>query len=99
MLWTAYVNEGTVPRGEAFLRAVEALGRRAGVDLTPIEGPVRRYPRGELLERLLELCQAELAGERGTSAWASLERRGFPAETIRRRSPTQSSLTAQRSSA
>jgi hypothetical protein len=81
-LWTAYINGGAVPRGEAFVRAVEDLGRRAGVDLTPIERPVSRDPRAEVLRSFFDLCRHELASERGAGAAAYLERRGFPASMI-----------------
>ncbi len=81
-LWTAYVNGGAVPRGEAFVRAVEDLGRRAGVDLTPIERPLPRDPRTEVLRGFFDLCRHELASERGIDARVYLEHRGFPAEAI-----------------
>src|SRR5579864_4087982 len=36
-LWTAYVSGGTVPRGIEFVRAVEEIALRAGVDPSPVE--------------------------------------------------------------
>ena len=35
VLWTAYVNGGEVPRGEAFRSVVRDLAGRAGVDTSP----------------------------------------------------------------
>src|ERR671938_265825 len=42
MLWTAYANGGTVPRGEEFVRIVKDLAARAGVEKALIERPVGR---------------------------------------------------------
>src|SRR5215211_8921074 len=39
MLWTAYLNGGQVPRGADFVRTVETLAERAGVDTAPLERP------------------------------------------------------------
>jgi hypothetical protein len=84
MLWTAYVNGGTVPRGEAFARAVTELARRAGVDPSPVEQPVPRNRRTDLLHDFFTLCRWELATDRGLRAREYLERRGLPADAIER---------------
>ncbi len=81
-LWTAYVSGGTVPRGKEFVRTVEDLARRAGVDPSPIERAMPRDPRSELLADFFVLCRRELTSERGAGARVCLERRGFPAEAI-----------------
>jgi len=39
MLWTAYANGGEVPRGAEFLRVVNELAERAGVDPSPLDRP------------------------------------------------------------
>ncbi|MGH2451332.1 MAG: toprim domain-containing protein [Candidatus Limnocylindria bacterium] len=82
MLWTAYLNGGTPPRGEDFARVVKELAARAGVDAAPLERPVERDRRAELLSDFFALCQAELASERGAAARAYLERRGLPSAAI-----------------
>ncbi len=82
MLWTAYVNGGTIPRGRDFLRAVKEVAGRAGVDPAPLERPQPRDRRAGLLRAFFEYCRRELAGERGAAARAYLERRGFPQEAI-----------------
>lgn len=82
MLWTAYLNGGTPPRGEDFARVVKELAARAGVDAAPPERPVERDRRAELLSDFFALCQAELASERGGGARAYLERRGLPSAAI-----------------
>jgi len=81
-LWTAYVNGGRVPRGQEFVRAVEEIARRAGVDLAPIERVAPRDLRADLLEDFFVLSQRELVTERGAEARAYLERRGFPQDAI-----------------
>jgi hypothetical protein len=82
MLWTAYVNGGSVPRGTDFVRAVRELAERAGVDPSPLERPQPRDQRADLLREFFDLCRRELAGEDGAEARAYLERRGFPPEAI-----------------
>ncbi len=82
MLWTAYLNDGNVPHGADFVRAVTELAARAGVDPSPIEGQARSDRRGELLETFFELARRELSGEGGAHARAYLERRDFPSEAI-----------------
>ncbi len=82
MLWTAYVNGGSVPHGADFVRAVTDLASRAGVDPGPIERQAPPDRRGELLETFFELARRELIGEGGTRARAYLERRGFPGDAI-----------------
>src|SRR5919197_2130338 len=84
MLWTAYVSDGVVPRGEAFIRAVKDLAERAGVDTTPIEREAPRDRRAELLETFFEAARRELLSPRGAAARAYLEERGFPAEALER---------------
>ncbi len=82
MLWTAYVNGGTVPRGPDFVRAVREIAERAGVDPSPLDRSQPRDRRAELLQAFFELCRRELAGDRGAAARAYLERRGFPPSAI-----------------
>jgi DNA primase len=83
VLWTAYVNGGQVPRGADFVRTVETLAERVGVDTAPLEPRQPRDRRSELLEMFFELAQAELVSERGAAARAYLESRGLPAGTAR----------------
>lgn len=82
MLWTAYLSGGAVPRGEDFVRAVKDLARRAGIDSAPIDRPVPRDRRAELLHDFFDLCQRELLSERGAEARAYLERRGVPHDAV-----------------
>jgi DNA primase len=82
MLWTAYLNGGSVPRGAEFVRVVTELAARAGVDPSPIERPVPHDRRGELLETFFELAREELTGDRGADARAYLDRRSFPLDAI-----------------
>lgn len=82
MLWTEYINAGTVPTGADFVHAIKQLAERAGVDTTPLE---RTHPpdrRSDLLHVFFDLCRHELAGDHGAKARAYLERRGFPNDTI-----------------
>lgn len=81
VLWTAYLNGGQVPRGAEFVRTVEALAERAGVETAPLERRQPRSRKAELLESFFELAQQELAGERGAPARDYLEGRGFPASS------------------
>lgn len=81
VLWTAYLNGGQVPRGADFVRAVEMLAERAGVDTAPLGQRRPRDRKAELLEAFFELAQRELASEGGARARDCLERRGFPGET------------------
>ena len=83
-LWTTYVSGGIVPRGTEFVRAVEDLARRAGVDSAPIRRPVRIDRGAELLDDFFSLCRTELAGEGGTGAREYLRRRGLPADIVER---------------
>jgi DNA primase len=80
VLWTAYVNGGQVPRGADFVRTVETLADRAGVDTAPLAQRRPRDRKAELLEFFFQLAQRELARERGAQAREYLERRGFPEE-------------------
>ena len=82
MLWTAYVNGGTVPRGADFVRAVRQIAERAGVDSSALDRSRPRDRRAELLEAFFGLCRDQLAGDRGAAARSYLERRGFPREAI-----------------
>jgi DNA primase len=82
MLWTAYVNGGTVPRGPDFVRAVRDIAERVGVDPSPLDRTRPRDRRADLLQLFFDHCRRELAGERGTEARAYLERRGFPTDAI-----------------
>ncbi len=82
MLWTAYVNGGSVPRGPDFVRAVKELAERADVDPSPLDRPHPHDRRADLLRDFFDLCRRELAGKGGAEARAYLERRGFPNEAI-----------------
>jgi Toprim-like len=82
MLWTAYVNGGTVPRGADFVRAVRELAKRAGVDPSPLERSQPRDRRADLLRDFFGFCRLELVGGGGAEARAYLESRGFPEEAI-----------------
>jgi hypothetical protein len=82
MLWTAYVNGGTVPRGPDFVRAVKKIADRAGVDPSPLDRPQPRDRRADLLQEFFDHCRRELAGEHGIEARAYLERRDFPRDAI-----------------
>lgn len=84
MLWTAYVSDGVVPRGEEFIRAVRDLAERAGVDPTPIEREAPRDRRAELLETFFQAARCELLSPGGASARAYLEDRGFPPDALER---------------
>jgi DNA primase len=83
-LWTAYVAGGAVPRGESFTQAVSELARRAGVDTAPLERPVPRDRRTDLLHDFFTLCRWELAAEAGAPARKYLEQRGLPPKTVDR---------------
>jgi hypothetical protein len=65
VLWTAYVNGGQVPRGADFVRTIEMLAERAGVDTAPLERRQQRDRKAELLECFFRLAQRELASEKG----------------------------------
>ena len=82
MLWTAYVNGGVTPRGADFVRAVEDIGERAGVDLGPLDQVRPHDRRAELLCTFFDLCQRELIGDGGAKARAYLRARDFPTEAI-----------------
>jgi Toprim-like len=82
MLWTAYVNGGTTPRGADFVRAVTELATRAGVDTSPIEHSAPPSRRAALLETFFELAGRELVSDRGATARAYLDRRRFPLEAL-----------------
>ena len=82
LLWTAYLNGGSVPRGADFVRAVRELAERAGVDPSPLERPQPRNRRADLLHDFFGFCRFELVGEGGTEARRYLDRRGFPDQAI-----------------
>jgi DNA primase len=82
VLWTAYVNGGKVPRGDAFRSVVRDLAGRAGVDAAPIERPHPRDRRGELLADFFRHCRGELHRPAGAPGRTYLEGRGFPPEAI-----------------
>jgi DNA primase len=82
VLWTEYVNGGTVPRGTDFIRTVMEIAERAGVDPSPLERSQPRDRRADLLQAFFDQCQRELASERGAQARAYLELRGFPRDAM-----------------
>jgi hypothetical protein len=81
-LWTADLNGGVVPRGDAFTSVVRDIATRAGVDTAPIDRAQRRDPASELLDDFFEFCRSELRGNAGGGARAYLERRGFTSGAI-----------------
>ena len=80
--WTAYLNGGQLPRGEAFVATVKELAARAGVDTAPIERAQPRDRRTDLLHDFFTLCRMELHGKAGAQARDYLQRTRPP-----RRSP------------
>lgn len=90
MLWTAYINGDTVPRGADFVRAVRKLAERAGVDPSPLDHPSRATD--------VPTCCATSS----TSAGASSPRRAVPtrgrtsstAASLARRLPTRVSASS-----
>ena len=82
--WTAYLNGGQLPRGEAFVATVKELAARAGVDTAPIEREQPRDRRTDLLHDFFILCRMELHGKAGAQARDYLRRRGLPAEALDR---------------
>lgn len=82
VLWTEYVNGGTVPTGADFVRAVKEIAERAGVDTTPLESTQPRDRRTDLLRAFFDHCRRQLASERGVEAREYLEQRGVPADAI-----------------
>ena len=68
VLWTAYVNGGEVPRGDAFRAVVRELADRAGVDSSPIERAQPRDRGQELLADFFRMSRAELLSEAGAAA-------------------------------
>lgn len=82
-LWTAYLNDGAVPRGREFARVVRELADRAGLDARELDRRQPRDRRSDLLEDFFTVCQAELAGERGSSARDYLiNARGLPPDRV-----------------
>ena len=81
-LWTAYLNNGVVPRGQAFASIVRQIAERAGVETSPIERPRPRDRRADLLHDFFTLCQTELHSDAGAQARAYLEGRGLAAGAI-----------------
>lgn len=77
ILWTAYLNGGTPPRGHDFVRIVKELADRAGVDASPIELRPRDR-QASLLEGFFGLCQQRLLSEYGAEARKYLTGRGLP---------------------
>ena len=82
--WTAYLNGGPLPRGEAFVATVKELAARAGVDTAPIERAQPRDRRTDLLHDFFTLCRMELHGKAGAQARDYLQRRGLPVEALDR---------------
>lgn len=81
-LWTAYLNNGIVPRGKLFASIVRQIAERAGVETSPIDRPRPRDRQAELLETFFALSVAELRGNAGAQARDYLEQRGVPADAI-----------------
>jgi DNA primase len=82
VLWTAYVNGGELPRGDAFRSVVRELADRAGVDISPIGRAQPRDRRRELLSDFFRLCHGGLHGPEGGPARAYLQNRGFSREAV-----------------
>jgi Toprim-like len=82
MLWTAYLAGGERPRGAEFVGVVAELANRAGVDAAPIERDTPRDRRADLLEESFKLARRELVSDRGDTARAYLEQRGFALDAI-----------------
>jgi DNA primase len=82
VLWTEYINGGTVPTGADFIRTVKEIAERAGVDPSPLDRARPRDRRADLLQAFFDHCARELASERGAQARSYLEQRGFPPEAI-----------------
>ena len=83
VLWTAYLG-GLVPRGAEFVRTVDELAGRAGVERGLLQQARPRDRRCELLRAVFVRAEAELMSERGENARAYLEERGFPSAAIER---------------
>src|SRR4051812_18528550 len=81
-LWTAYLNGGVIPRGDAFVAVVQGIAARAGIDNSPLERPKPRDRASELLTTFFDVCRGELRGRAGAAARDYLERRGFSADVI-----------------
>ena len=92
MLWTAYVNGGTVPRGADFVRAVKELADRAGVDPSPIERSQPRDRRADLLRDFFELLPLR-ARRRGRRRGARVPR--APRASLKKRSRTRVSASSR----
>lgn len=82
VLWTAYLNNGLVPRGADFVRTVETLAERAGVDTAPLEHRRPKDRKEELLDQFFERARKELASERGEAARSYLESRGLASNAV-----------------
>ena len=83
VLWTAYLNGGVLPRGAEFVRTARELALRAGVDPSLFFERARPGDRrSELLQAVFVLAEAELKDERGATARAYLQERGFPPGAI-----------------
>jgi hypothetical protein len=82
VLWTAYVNDGTIPRGADFLRVVRDIAERVGVDASALAVSTPRDRPSALLRDFFDLCRREFALDRGATARAYLESRGFPHDSI-----------------
>ena len=82
MLWTAYLNGGAIPFGEQFIRTIEDIALRAGVDPAPIANATPHDRRTELLESFFDVCRRELIGHRGSDARSYLEGRGLPSDAM-----------------
>src|SRR3954469_7774896 len=76
-LWTAYLNGGVIPRGDAFVAAVQEIAARAGIDTSPVERPKPRDWASDLLGTFFDVCRSEFRGQAGAAAREYLKRRGF----------------------
>ena len=90
-LWTAYLNSGVVPRGEAFASIVREIAERAGVDTSPIDRPRPRDRRADLFEQLRHTLSHGAARERGSPG------AGVPGATRTTRRRDRSCRTRRRS--
>jgi DNA primase len=82
-LWTTYLNGGQPARGREFVEAVRILAERAGIEVEHLNRPPTATERkANLLHDAFELCQRELASDRGSAARTYLCHRGIPHDRL-----------------